>query len=375
MTISGGALLAGSAQSQPAAKPVPDLERGRKLSLTLCASCHVYPEPNLHGVGTWRQQVQPLMPRNAGIAQSNPAGTAAGRTALEQWRLIWEYYFATAPATPLPQAPRPPIRRELKGFTVEDPKYRRGSSYATTVQLDPATRQIYVGNAVTRSLEVLDQSGRGLASTRLDTTLTQLVRDAEGGGLGTQIGRVVVDDRPLGRLTLALRPEWPRLDAGRGLWLRGKGEGGFTAVPGPESGVPVYGEQRGAAVGDFNEDGRVDLVEAQNAAATRRFENTGARPGLRVRRVGPPGNPMARNAVVRPGAADRLGPARELHAGSGYASQDSAVLVRAARTVPDQVFVRWPGGRQTFSSIPAEAREVAVHAEGRVQVLPRRTTP
>ncbi|NJN36689.1 MAG: DUF4118 domain-containing protein [Nitrospiraceae bacterium] len=41
-----------------------------------------------------------------------------------------------------------------------------------------------------------------------------------------------------------------RLDAGRGLWLRGDGRGGFAAVPGQESGLNVYGEQRGAAAAD-----------------------------------------------------------------------------------------------------------------------------
>ncbi|MCX6902984.1 MAG: VCBS repeat-containing protein, partial [Verrucomicrobia bacterium] len=48
----------------------------------------------------------------------------------------------------------------------------------------------------------------------------------------------------------AMRLQEPRLDAGRGLWLRGDGTGKFTAVPGQVSGVKVYGEQRGAALAD-----------------------------------------------------------------------------------------------------------------------------
>ena len=54
----------------------------------------------------------------------------------------------------------------------------------------------------------------------------------------------------------AVRPEDARYDAGRGLWLQGDGKGGFRAVPGQESGVKVYGEQRGAALGDYDADGR-----------------------------------------------------------------------------------------------------------------------
>ena len=43
-----------------------------------------------------------------------------------------------------------------------------------------------------------------------------------------------------------------RLDAGRGLWLRGTGGGKLEAVPGQKSGILAYGEQRGAALCDFD---------------------------------------------------------------------------------------------------------------------------
>jgi hypothetical protein len=45
----------------------------------------------------------------------------------------------------------------------------------------------------------------------------------------------------------ATQPETPRLDAGRALLLRGNGTGQFTALPAQDSGLEVYGEQRGAA--------------------------------------------------------------------------------------------------------------------------------
>src|SRR5262249_44751983 len=50
----------------------------------------------------------------------------------------------------------------------------------------------------------------------------------------------------------ATPPNISRYDAKRGLWLRNDEQGGFTALPGQESGVMVYGEQRGAAVCDFD---------------------------------------------------------------------------------------------------------------------------
>jgi enediyne biosynthesis protein E4 len=159
----------------------------------------------------------------------------------------------------------------------------------------------------------------------------------------------------------------PRLDSGRGLLLRGDGRGGLSPVPGQESGMLVYGEQRGAAVADYDGDGRVDLAVSQNAAATRLFHNLRARPGLRVRLAGPPGNPQGVGAILRlEGPSGVLGPAREIHAGSGYWSQDSAVQVMCAEFTPAKLRVRWPGGKETVSAIPEGAREIEVDLTGRV---------
>lgn len=177
------------------------------------------------------------------------------------------------------------------------------------------------------------------------------------------------EDLFLNQNFFAVDRETSRYDAGRGLWLRGDGMGGFQSVPGQRSGLQVYGEGRGAALGDYDADGRLDLVAAQNGAGTLLFHNEQARPGLRVRLEGPSSNPQAIGARLRLGDGSRLGPAREIHLGAGWLSQDSAVPVMSAAFAPKLLHVYWPGGRQTVSEIPPNAREVAVETTGRLRML------
>ena len=72
--------------------------------------------------------------------------------------------------------------------------------------------------------------------------------------------------------------------------------------------------------------------------------------------------------MVRLGdGANKFGPAREIHAGSGYWSQDSAVPVMNASFEPKQAQVRWPGGKVTTAQLPAGAKEITVGMDGQVK--------
>lgn len=184
-------------------------------------------------------------------------------------------------------------------------------------------------------------------------------------GFGITVADLDGDGREdvfMGQNFFPMRPEDGRMDAGVGCWLRGDGRGGLAAIPPGASGIRVNGEQRGIAVADMDGDGRTDLVVTQNGGATRLFRNRGAKPGLRVRLVGTSGNPDGYGAVIRLKSGSAMGPAREVHGGSGWGSQDGAVQVLGYDAEPTEVWVRWPGGREMVVPVEAGTREVTVKA-------------
>lgn len=196
----------------------------------------------------------------------------------------------------------------------------------------------------------------------------ELPREAQWApGFGLAVADFDGDGREdlfLGQNQSAMIPEVGALDSGMGLWMRGDGRGGLHPVPAGESGLRLLGDQRGAAVADMDGDGRVDLVVGQNGGTTRLFHNAGGRPGLRVRLSGPLGNPCGYGVVLRLESAGRIGPAREVHGGSGYWSQDGPTTVLAVPEGWEEAVVaaRWPGGRVTRAPVPRGAREIVVAA-------------
>jgi hypothetical protein len=90
---------------------------------------------------------------------------------------------------------------------------------------------------------------------------------------------------------------------------------------------------------------------------------------LRVRLNAGEANSQGIGAIVRLGFSQKWGPAREVHAGSGYWSQDSAIQVMASPQPAGRIQVQWPGGKTTVSDLPTPAREISIDASGQVKVL------
>jgi hypothetical protein len=123
----------------------------------------------------------------------------------------------------------------------------------------------------------------------------------------------------------------------------------------------VFGEQRGAALGDFDHDGRLDVVMSQNHGATRLFRNRAAVPGLRVVLKGNSGNPDGVGAELRlEDGQGRLGPLQTVGAGSGYWSQHAAVRVLTSSNNAVALRVRWPNRPEQRVSLTPSQKTVEV---------------
>ncbi len=167
----------------------------------------------------------------------------------------------------------------------------------------------------------------------------------------------------LAQNAFALPEHLPRLDAGQGLLLRGTGSGGFSVVDATTSGIRADGEQRGAVVGDFDRDGRPDLVVGQNGAPTRFFRNRGAVAGIRVRLHDGPGNPDGVGAVAWVGSPEQPRATRAVRSGSGWWSQGSPELILPRPPDGGTVTARWSDGQLSTVEVPRDRDEIVIRRD------------
>ena len=110
-----------SAQGQPISNAQP-LSRGGELAHIWCATCHLFPEPDLIDKKTWKEQTLPRMKIRMGLSpesiEAHSEAALLKATGLfpekplipaEDFQLIADYFIASAPEKPLPQGPHSEI--------------------------------------------------------------------------------------------------------------------------------------------------------------------------------------------------------------------------------------------------------------------------
>src|SRR5689334_12933829 len=158
--VIGSGMAAWTQESKAPSAPPSGLQRGRELALKYCATCHLFPEPELLTKSAWAHHIQPEMARWLGIErfdyEGNPDGKLLEEANLfppspilpeEDWFAIWDYYRAAAPSRPLPQAAKPPVRRELKQFRVRKLNPHSGAPMTSLVRILPKEKKLYLGDS------------------------------------------------------------------------------------------------------------------------------------------------------------------------------------------------------------------------------------
>ena len=158
--------------------------------------------------------------------------------------------------------------------------------------------------------------------------------------------------------------ETGRHDGGVGLLLRGDAAGRFTPVPPRDSGIIVPTDSRATAFVHLDDDDRLDLVVAVNGQPVRTFINrwTSGGHALRVRLKGRLGNQTGIGARVALVLADGRRLVREVRAGGGYLTQDSAEMTFGigADGAPIRLEIRWPDGQTSTQPLATASRKITV---------------
>jgi hypothetical protein len=156
---------------------------------------------------------------------------------------------------------------------------------------------------------------------------------------------------------------------GQGTWmLLNDGQGGFRGLSSTESGVTNLGQARGSVVSDFNGDGRVDLLTAQNNDRVKLHLNLNGKPGLRVRLKGAGETVQAIGSSIRLEQNGALGFKREIRLGSGYWSQDSLVQLFVIRDLKAKLHIRWADSSIATVPVPAGAKPITISQADGVKV-------
>jgi hypothetical protein len=149
-------------------------------------------------------------------------------------------------------------------------------------------------------------------------------------------------------------------------------KGGHFYDVAPESGITDVEEGQSAALIDFDNDGRMDVVVASMGAPLLFYRNLTPSPGhwVGLRLIGPPTMRTPFGAKVFLHRDDGKTPMRELYPANGFRGQSDPRIhfgLGTATRVPD-VEVRWPDGKkERFSGLALDAYQDVRYGGGAVE--------
>ena len=123
----------------------------------------------------------------------------------------------------------------------------------------------------------------------------------------------------------------------------------------------IEGDQRAVATGDFNRDGRSDLVVTQNNGQIKLYLNNTEDAGLRVVVKGKSSNPDGIGSVLRIQYDDGVGPARPISGLSGYRSQGSPVQLFGLKRTIETVLLQKPDGSALKKDVNKGDKELVIN--------------
>jgi len=199
---------------------------GESLSKVYCASCHLYPEPDLLDKFTWGNFVLIRMGAFMGIYRDGTKyvdklppqwiepGVAGQRVAganiypeepllnLEEWEKIVEFYMTNAP-NKLNAPKRPEIKVGIPGF--ESRSFVRNKDVKTLVQaiaVDETTKNVYAAEYQGGGISKLSSEGKKLDQAKNESLVVHILADDEQF-ITLDMATRYASDNPVGALDVS----------------------------------------------------------------------------------------------------------------------------------------------------------------------------
>ena len=191
-------------------EPKQKQSEGEVLAKTLCASCHMFPEPSLLPSNIWLSQTLPEMGLRLGMSNHGPEYYEKGSSgdvypskpllSQKEWEKLVMYYKITAPKEI--ELYEQPILKDNSIFKIKTFSYDSiPSSIVTMLDYNPKTRKLYLGDGRNSSLIQVTVDGEIIKKEKLESPPVRMSFLKEEQSLLT-IGSLYPSDEESGVLKL-----------------------------------------------------------------------------------------------------------------------------------------------------------------------------